>query len=200
MFDEQSWQERYRGTELWSGRPNPQLVAEVSDLTPGTALDAGCGEGADALWLAGRGWKVTGADFATTALTRASAHADAAGLRIDWIHADLTTWTPPARFDLVSSHFLQLPELPRNAAFARLAEAVAPGGTLLIVGHDGVLPPAGADHTHPPGMFFTAAEVVASLGDGWDIVVAESRPRAHAGPGEHGPHLRDIVVRARRAG
>lgn len=198
MFDEKSWEERYRAQELWSGRPNAQLVAEVPDLTPGTALDAGCGEGADAVWLAGRGWQVTGADFATTALERAAKHAEAAGVQVDWVHADLATWTPPARFDLVSAHFLQLPEEQRTATFARLAAAVAPGGTLLIVGHDGALLSEDDDHAHPPGMFFTAEQVVASLGEGWDIRVAESRPRTAAGPDGHEVELRDVVVRAIR--
>ncbi|TNC27728.1 class I SAM-dependent methyltransferase [Amycolatopsis alkalitolerans] len=193
MYDEKSWEERYRSTELWSGQPNAQLVAEVADLPPGTALDAGCGEGGDALWLAARGWTVTGADFATIALKRAAEHAEAAGVQVEWVHADLTSWTPPKRFNLVTGHFLQLPPEDRAAAFARLADAVAPGGTLLIVGHAG---PAMRHHEHhPPEMFFTAKVIGASLGEGWAIEVAEERPRiVHGQPGE------DTVLRAVRRG
>jgi thioredoxin reductase/SAM-dependent methyltransferase len=200
-FDQQSWEERYRAhPAIWSGRPNPQLVDEVSDLPPGSALDAGCGEGADALWLAGRGWQVTAADFATTALERAAAHAEAAGLKVDWVHADLTSWIPPARFDLVSSHYLHVPGDERNAAFARLANAVAPGGTLLIVGHHESDLHTSMQRPNIPGMFFTAEEVAASLGDGWEIQVAVARPRTSVDPEGREVTIRDAILRARRAG
>lgn len=196
MYDEKSWEERYAAQELWSGRPNAQLVAEVADLTPGTALDGGCGEGADAIWLAERGWQVTGADFATTGLKRAAKHAEAAGVQVDWVHADLTSRIWEERFDLVSTHFLQMPPAMRTAAFARLAAAVAPGGTLLVVGHDG----AGMEehHAHSADKFFGAEEVVTGLGDGWDVRVAESRPRRAIGPDGREWDLRDVVVRAIR--
>lgn len=201
MFDQQSWEERYQAhSAIWSGRPNPQLVAEVSDLPPGTALDAGCGEGADALWLAERGWRVTAADFATTALARAAAHAEAAGVQVDWVHADLTSWTPPQRFDLVSSHFLHLPGDDRDAAFVRLAAAVAPGGTLLVVGHDESDLHTSMQRPDIPGMFFTAKEVAASLGDGWEIQVAGPRPRVATDPDGREVTIKDTILRARRIG
>ena len=83
MFDEQSWEERYRSrTAVWSGQPNPQLVAEAAGLDAGTALDVGSGEGADTIWLASRGWQVTAVDFATTALQRGAAHAEALGAEV----------------------------------------------------------------------------------------------------------------------
>lgn len=125
---------------MWSGRPNPQLVAEAAELAPGRALDVGCGEGADAVWLAQRGWQVTAVDIADTALRRAAGHAAEAGAdvadRITWTRADLRE-QPPAegRYDLVSAQFMHLPGDTRRPLFARLAAAVTPGGTLLIVGH-----------------------------------------------------------------
>jgi SAM-dependent methyltransferase len=190
-FDEASWEERYGSSErVWSGRPNLQLVTEGSDLAPGTALDVGSGEGADAIWLAARGWRVTAVDFSTTALKRAAAHAEAEGVaaRIDWVHADVRDWTPPvARFDLVSAQYMHLPPEPRRALFARLADSVAPGGTLLIVGHDISDLETGAHRPDMPEMFFTVDEVARSLdGDRWEVATAEARPRpGHEHEGVH---------------
>ncbi|MCO5993396.1 class I SAM-dependent methyltransferase [Actinoallomurus rhizosphaericola] len=204
QFGQDFWEERYAGdTHVWSGRPNPQLVAEAGDLTPGTALDAGCGEGADAVWLASRGWRVTAVDFAATALRRAREHAetfdaDAAG-RIDWLQADLTAWAPPEqRFDLVSTHYVHLAG-ERAAFFRRMAAAVAPGGSLLVVGHH----PSDLETTvgRPPlpELFFTAEDVVACLDSGrWDVVAAEARPRPATDPDGNEVTVHDTVLRAVR--
>jgi len=205
MYDEQSFEERYRATDaLWSGRPNNQLVAEAVDLSPGTALDVGCGEGADAIWLAGRGWTVTAVDFARTALERGRAQAETLGPeiaeRIRWVHADVTAELPGDRFDLVSAQFMHLPPEPRRRLFARLAAAVARGGTLLVVGHDFSDVAAGAHRPPEPERFFTAAEVAESLDDGWDVVVAEARPRPAAVHEGHDITVHDAVLRARRRG
>jgi SAM-dependent methyltransferase len=205
QHDEQSFEEMYRATDaLWSGRPNTQLVAEAADLPPGTALDVGCGEGADAVWLASRGWRVTGVDFAATALARAAAGAASAGedvaARIEWVRADVTQWTPqPGGFDLVSAQFMHLQTEQRRALFARLADAVRPGGQLLLVGHDFSDIAAGAHRPPEPDRFFTADEVVASLDPAtWEVLVAEARPRpAHQHEGEH-IQVHDAVVRARK--
>lgn len=213
MFDEQSWEERYRAqATIWSGQPNPQLVAEAAGLAPGlapglargTALDVGSGEGADAIWLASRGWQVTAVDFASTALRRAAEHAGALGAevagRIRWVHADLTTWSPADQeFDLVSAQFMQLPAATREDLFARLGAGVATGGTLLIVGHD----PSDMQTTMPrpdmPELFFTAEEVARSLRpDQWDVLVAEARPRRATDPEGRQITIRDAVLRARR--
>jgi SAM-dependent methyltransferase len=195
-FDEASWEERYGAAPaLWSGRPNPQLVAEATPLTPGRALDAGSGEGGDALWLAGRGWQVTAVDFSTVALGRAATEARRLGLEVDRVHADLTRWTPPAgAFDLVSAQYLHLPPQDRHPVLARLAAAVAPGGSLLVVGH---LP--SELHTGLPEMFFTAGQVAATLDPAvWDVVVCEDRPRTASGPAGHELPVADTVLRARR--
>jgi SAM-dependent methyltransferase len=204
-FDEASWEERYSSSDaVWSGHPNPQLVAEASGLVPGAALDVGCGEGADAIWLAARGWKVTAVDFATAALRRGAAHADAGradvSARIDWVHADLQEWAPPqARFDLVTAQYMHLPPEPRGALFARLAGSVAPGGTLLIVGHDVSDLETGAHRPDMPDLFFTAEEIADSLdGDRWEVVTAHTRPRpGHVHEGQH-LTVHDAVLAARR--
>jgi SAM-dependent methyltransferase len=204
FFDETYWEERYRAsTAVWSGGPNRQLVAEAADLPPGTALDAGSGEGGDALWLAARGWQVTAVDFAATALERGAQAAAAAGLadRIEWLRADLRSWTPPpAGYDLVSAQFFHLPPDERAAVFATLAAAVGPGGTLLVVGHDVSDLDSGAHRPHSPELFFTAADVAATLDPAaWEIVTTETRPRA---PLEHeaeqGVTVADTVLVAHR--
>lgn len=202
MFDETSWEERYRAhTTVWSGRPNPQLVAETTALHPGTALDAGCGEGADTLWLAAQGWRVTAVDFSTTALQRAAAQTspDLAPL-ITWHHADLTTWAPPAaRFDLVSAQFMHLPLQPRTGLYARLAAAVAPGGTLLIVGHDPSDLHTSMHRPDVPGMFFTAHELAADLDQrAWDVTTTDTRPRQATDQDGNQVTIHDTVLRATR--
>ena len=133
MFTQEFWDNRYGGSErVWSGNPNPQLLAYGSGLTPGAALDVGCGEGADAIWLAARGWKVTGVDISPVGLERAAAHAAAASetiaARIDWRHVDLFAdeFEPSGAFDLVSSHYLHLPPAVRERSVGRLASAVPP--------------------------------------------------------------------------
>jgi SAM-dependent methyltransferase len=196
--DHASWEQRYQGAAaLWSGRANPPLVAEAADLSPGRALDVGCGEGGDVLWLAGRGWQVTGLDWSQVALDRAAEHAAAAGLteRVTWVRDDTTSWEPPAgAYDLVTAHFLHPTAAERGPLLARLAAGVAPGGTLLWVGHPYDEERAavwGADR------FVTARAVAAELDPGvWEVLVAENRPRADSGDGHH--HEGDEVLRARR--
>jgi 2-polyprenyl-3-methyl-5-hydroxy-6-metoxy-1,4-benzoquinol methylase len=205
MFSEQAWEERYRSRgALWSGRSNPELVTEVSDLSPGTALDAGSGEGGDALWLAGQGWQVTALDFATIALERGAVRAAELGAeiagRIRWEHADLTAWSPgEVRFDLVCSLFLHPPGGAREDVFARLAAAVAPGGTLLVVGHH----PSDLQTTMPrpnlPEVFFTAEDVARSLDEGqWEIITAEARPHSATDPEGREVTVHDAILRARK--
>ncbi|MBP1160378.1 thioredoxin reductase/SAM-dependent methyltransferase [Rhodococcus sp. PvR044] len=203
-FDERAWEERYRSRSgVWSGSPNPHLVTEAAELTPGTALDVGAGEGADAHWLAERGWRVTAVDFSTTALERAAARAEALGAdvvhRLNWVHADLTAEPVEGRFDLVTAHFMHLPEPQRTVLYARLAAAVAPGGSLLIVGHH----PSDLQTTVPrppvPELFFTAEELAGSLDpDKWDIVAAEARARTTTDPDGREVTIHDAVLRARR--
>jgi thioredoxin reductase/SAM-dependent methyltransferase len=205
MFSQDAWEERYRAKPaIWSGRPNPQLLAEATGLTPGRALDVGCGEGADAIWLAQRGWQVTAVDISITALERAAAHAAAAGpqvaARIDWTHADLRL-QPPAEgaYDLVSSQFMHLPGEARRDLFGRLAAAVVPGGTLLIVGHHPSDLQTTAHRMHFPDMMFTGEQVAAALDPTtWQVLAAEARPRAAVDPEGGDIIIHDAVLVARR--
>ena len=202
MFTQEFWDERYRSrSQLWSGKPNRHLVIHVSELGGGTALDVGCGEGADAIWLAGRGWQVTALDVSTVALERGAAHAAEAGAdiarRIDWLHEDLLTWKGPEpdSYDLVSAQFMHLPKGHRESLFRRLAASVSPGGILLIVGHH----PSDLQPDVPREMAalrFTATEVAALLDPHeWEIIVNASVERSIIGPRGH---TLDAVLQARR--
>ncbi|MER7170162.1 class I SAM-dependent methyltransferase [Streptomyces mesophilus] len=159
------WDGRYRQSEkLFSGRPNLELVEETESLTPGRALDLGCGEGGDAIWLAKQGWRVTASDVSAVALERAARHAEEAGVaeRIDFQRHDLASSFPSGSFDLISAHFLQsLIALPRDAILRTAAAAVAPGGTLLVVDHAGF--PSWEPGPHPDVHFPSTQEVLAGL-------------------------------------
>ncbi|WP_456698754.1 class I SAM-dependent methyltransferase [Aeromicrobium sp. P5_D10] len=150
VFSEGFWDERYGSEDrIWSGKPNPQLVDRVSSLTPGTALDVGCGEGADAVWLARQCWQVTGIDVSQVALHKASAHAAEAGVDVAWRRVDLDGWVgEPGAYDLVSAQFMYLDQPALTALFRALGDSVAPGGTLLLVGHHPMDPRHG-DHDFP---------------------------------------------------
>jgi len=195
---EQAWDERYRTKpEIWSGNPNAALVAEVADLPLGTALDAGAGEGGDALWLAARGWKVTAADISSVAIERAAKRASERGLAITWLHADLAKVPAPATYNLVTAHFLHVPKSEQQPLFRHLAAAVAPGGTLLVVGHD-LSDMAKMPRPDLAEYGWTAEEVAAALDDGWTVEAAEARPRTAVGPDGDEITVNDAVLRARR--
>ncbi len=197
------WDEKYLSKpKIWSGQPNPQLTAEAEGLVPGAALDLGCGEGADAIWLAARGWAVTGLDVSAVALDRAAAHARAADLAadIEWIQQDLASWVPDRQFDLVSAQFLHSTLTPWQQTLRLAAAAVRAGGTLLIVGHHPAgLPPWGAHHG--PELYFTAEDLVRELGleaPEWRLDVAAARQRSVTGPAGEAAILTDAVLRANR--
>ncbi|MEU3895234.1 bifunctional NAD(P)/FAD-dependent oxidoreductase/class I SAM-dependent methyltransferase [Streptomyces sp. NPDC045251] len=195
------WEERYAaGKRVWSGEPNPHVVAAAADLPPGTALDVGAGEGGDSVWLASRGWKVVAVDRAQAALDRAAGHAADAGVEVTWQQADVSRWEPgEARFDLISAQYLQLPRATREHLLRRLAAAVRPGGTLLVVGHH----PADLEvptlrRPRLPNLMFTAEELAALLDpSAWDITA--SAPQRPATDPQGAPIiLTDAVLRAVR--
>lgn len=203
------WEAHYGKRErIWSGNPNKVLVDEVADLTPGTALDLGCGEGGDALWLAEQGWTVTGVDVSTTALARAAEEAERRGVaeRIDWQQHDLGASFPEGSFDLVSAFFFHSPvEIPRQQVLRAAAAAVAPGGTLLVVGHaerpSWAPPMKGPDGHHVS--LPTPEEVLAELdlrADEWDEPVLATPERSITAPDSSAATIRDSVVRLRRRG
>ncbi len=181
MFEPRNWDERYSGeADLWSGDPNPQLVAEASRLTPGSALDVGCGEGGDVIWLARHGWRVTGADFSKNGLTRAAHHVERAGLgdQVEWWQVDARHFAAEGRaYDLVSTHFLHPPEGGMVDVTRRLAAAVAPGGHLLVVGHapppDALVLPTDSRRR----AMFVAEQLLPGLPCDFEALVVEQRPR-----------------------
>ncbi|MER5942286.1 class I SAM-dependent methyltransferase [Streptomyces sp. NPDC001928] len=197
------WEARYRdGGPLWSGRPNALLVREASDLAPGRALDLGCGEGADAVWLASRDWRVTGVDISHTALERAARHAAEAGVgdRALWERHVLGETFPEGAFDLVNAQFLQSPvELDQGRVLRHAARAVAPGGTLLIVMHAGwpswqSEPPFEADFPTLQGVLDELALPEAD----WTVQTLETVRSAHASPDGVEGFREDNVWRVRR--
>jgi SAM-dependent methyltransferase len=197
--DAQFWDEMYgRRDQVFSGAPNGVLVTEVTGLPPGQALDLGCGEGADALWLARHGWLVTAVDISRTALQRAAAAATDITGRVTWTRADLTTTPPPAGpFDLVSAQYFPLPHQPDHTALRGLLAAVASGGTLLIASHDPADLPPPHEHGPDPSDYYQPADIARLLDDNWTVLVNETRPRtAPAPPGTH--HTHDTVLRAQR--
>ena len=206
VMDREFWEDRYSNSErVWSGNPNPQLVAEAAELSPGRALDVGAGEGADTIWLAGRGWQVTAIDISSVALAKGRSEAEArdadASARITWQQADVTDgWSPtPRTYDLVSAQFMHLPPEDRIPLYDRLADAVAPGGRLLIVGHH---PSDMSSPIHRPtvtSMYFTAEQLAERLGEGWSIEVADARARDTVDPDGNPAVIHDTVLMARRS-
>lgn len=219
QFTREFWDDRYSSADrLWSGNPNVQLVAQVSGLPPGRALDVGCGEGADAVWLAGQGWSVTAVDVSVVALERGAEAAaavlgGAAAARISWQQADVLSWDPPAaEFDLVTSHYMHAPDF--TGLHRRLAAAVRPGGTFLAVAHHAEdLPAAIVEHSHADELaeqadaaghgdesrFPTTDQMKAALDDGdWDIVVANAPGREVKDLDGNVVTVRDMVLRAVR--
>ena len=204
-FDQNSWERRWAQAlrenpeKVASRPPNALLLEGIEDMQPGFALDAGCGHGSEAIWLAASGWQVTAVDFSATALDfgRSTAHAAGADVaeRIQWVEGDLGTWTPPpGRYDLVSCLYVHVAgsvvEMVR-----RLGAGVAPGGTLLLVGHRPIDPETGAPTPAAGQVQVSIDEAVEALDPHeWDVAVAEERPRAAVGTGV------DAVVRAIRVG
>ena len=205
--NEADWDHRYGGDQMWSGKPNGTLVTEISGLAPGRALDVGAGEGGDALWLAEQGWRVTASDISQRALDRVHAEAERRGLRVECQHADANALDAfePGAFDLVSAQYASIPRTPDGRGVRNLMDAVAPGGTLLVVSHD--LEPMRAPidtlaHSRPfdPDAYVTVDDFAAALAQSssWDIEVHEKRPRP-PGAATAAIHVDDIVLRARRA-
>ncbi len=208
-FDKDYWEAHWKQAEEQGVRravgPNPHLVRETTGLVPGTALDAGCGEGAEAIFLAAEGWRVTAADISAEVLVRASDRATRGGVpadRVAWIEADLSTWEPGRRFDLVTTHYAH-PAMPPLAFYERIADWVAPGGTLLIVGH--LHTPDTNEHGHdhgdhpPEEASVTAASVTAGLDpDQWDVVTADEITHTFTNRAGEAVPRHDVVVRATR--
>ena len=195
------WDTRYSEAErVWSGEPNHALTLEAEHLAPGRALDVGCGEGGDAVWLAGRGWQVTGLDPSAVALDRARHASEAAGVEVSWVLGSLEEASevdlPDGGFDLVIAFYAAL--FRDTDPVPALARRVAPGGTLLVVHHAEVDRERARAHGIDPDDLLSPDDVAAALGARWTIEVHERRERAiSGGAGAH--HHDDLVVRARLA-
>ncbi len=210
-FDNDFWDQIWTGDRaaaMSTSAPNPHLQAQIGDLPPGSAIDAGCGAGAEAIWLATNGWQVTAADIARAALAFARERAAAAGVseQVEWVQADLSSWQPDTTYDLVTTHYAH-PNIPQLQFYERIATWVAPGGTLLIVGH---LHPDHHDQSkhghghggddHPPAEASATAAAITAVLDpaSWDIVTVEESQRTVTGPGGRENTIHDVVVRASR--
>lgn len=202
-FDREFWEELWSKTirdhadKVARRPPNAHLVAEAADLPPGRALDAGCGHGAETLWLALHGWQVTAVDFSAAALSQCRSMAEAAGAdvaaRISWIGSDLATWPVPSEhYNLVVCLYVHVTGSVEQMV-QRMARGVSPGGTLILVGHRPVDPITGAVTAAANQVQVSVDAAVAALDSAdWELVVAEERPRAIAGTGV------DAVIHARR--
>jgi SAM-dependent methyltransferase len=195
------WDTRYgeRDGTMWSGRPNGRLVDEVADLTPGRALDVGCGEGADAVWLARHGWTVTAIDISDVAIGRARKAAEVAEATVDWVCGDaLRTPLPAGSFDLVSMQYPALPKAAGDAAVRTLLDTVRPGGLLLAVYHD--LDDEHREHMKSRGIdpadYVGADDLGQLLSVDFTIELHAVEARIDPPPGT--PHIADVVLRARR--
>ncbi|MHB8890524.1 MAG: class I SAM-dependent methyltransferase [Candidatus Limnocylindrales bacterium] len=178
------WDARHAAREpVESAEADPTLVEAVGALAPGRALDLGAGDGRNAVWLAGLGWRTTAVDFSRVALERGRALAARAGVEVDWRLADLLEWVPPAEaFDLVVLMFIHLPPEERRRVYARAAACIAPGGTLLVVGHDRSNLTEGVGGPQDPAVLFTAREVAAELPAGFVVQRAEIVRRGAPAP------------------
>ena len=202
-FDRSFWEERWsqvlgeHADRVAHRRTNAHLSAAVENMRPGFALDAGCGHGSEALWLAVRGWRVTAVDFSATALAHARSTAEAMGPeiaeRIEWVDADLASWAPrPGAYDLVACLYVHVAGSVGEMV-QRMASGVARGGTLFLVGHRPIDPATGAATAAAGQVQISVDAAVAALDPGsWELIVAEDRPRAVAGTGV------DAVICARR--
>lgn len=206
MDEHEEWDERYaESMKIWSGDPNGALLVEVAGMPPGRVLDVGCGEGADAIWLAQQGWTVTALDVSKVALNRAQGHATRAGVEVTFVHSGLLdACLEPASFDLVSALYPALRHTSEHDSEGLLLDLVAPAGTVLFVHHAREQ----QDHNHEaqgesghnnfdPADYVGVEDIRGRLDAGWTVDIDEERDRSiTGGGGAH--HVRDLVLRAHR--
>lgn len=187
-MDARDWDERYAARELiWSAEPNVFVARECADLNPGRAVDLAAGEGRNAIWLARQGWDVTAVDWSGVGLDKGRQLAGDTALT--WQQADATTWRAEPSFDLAVLAYLQLPAEQRAAAVRNAFDALAPGGTFLLVAHDTTNLTEGSGGPQDPSVLYTAEDVVADLADrDFETVIAERVSRVVAAPDGDGSH------------
>jgi SAM-dependent methyltransferase len=199
-MDAATWDRRYGEHELvWTAQPNRFLVAETEDLPPGRALDLACGEGRNAVWLAERGWEVTGVDFSAVGIGTAQRLAARRGVYAQWIVADLLEYvSEPRAFDLVIVLYLQVPAVERTRVLRRAADAVGTAGTLLVIAHDSANLAEGYGGPRDPAVLYTAEDVVGDLAASGLQVARAERVRRPVETPEGGRIALDALVRATR--
>lgn len=198
-FNAQHWDERYRTSEsLWGARPNRWVAQELADLAPAVAIDLACGEGRNAVWLAMRGWHVYGVDFSAVGLAKAAEleRRVLGGEHVTWVEADVTAYTAPEPADLALLCYLQLEAAGRRAAVRAGAAALAPGGTLFVVGHDSRNLADGTGGPQDPDVLYTAGDIAADL-DGTGLRVQKAVEVLRPVEGAERPAI-DALLRAVR--
>ncbi|MQA96296.1 MAG: methyltransferase domain-containing protein [Streptosporangiales bacterium] len=196
-MDREEWDRRYASAELvWTAGPNRFVAEELPGLVPGAALDLAAGEGRNAIWLAERGWRVTALDFSAVALGKGRRIAAERGAEVDWVEADVRAYVPPAEaYDLVLIAYLHLPSADFAGVLHRAVDAVSPGGTLFLIGHDRSNLTEGYGGPSDPDVLYAVDELTAGL-TGLRIERAERVTRP---TGEDTPDAIDTLVRAVRA-
>jgi SAM-dependent methyltransferase len=184
-MDANAWDERYASSDLvWGAPPNPVIAAAAWPLPRGRALDLGCGEGRHALWLALHGWQVTAVDFSRVALNKgatvAAKQARRTRERIKWVEADLTTWEVPGEFDLIISAYVHFPAEQRTSLMQRCARALAPGGTLVVLGHDLTNIADGVGGPQEPSVLYTPEDIARDVDGLLEITSATKLDRETA--------------------
>lgn len=158
------WDERHRAGDFEGEGPNPTLLVGAAGLRVGSALELAAGSGTNAVWLAEQGWRTTAVDWSPVGLANGRAKAEAAGVEVEWLERDLFAWSPPVRsFDLVVIVYLHVPPDERATIYPRAAAAVAPGGRLLVVGHDRLNATEGEGGPPDTMRLFTADEIAREL-------------------------------------
>lgn len=203
MFTQQFWDERYASsTRIWSGKPNQRLVEHAVDLTPATALDVGCGEGADVVWLARQGWLATGVDVSQVAVDRAARHAEESGVgtSTSFARADVVGGSSlPGAYELVMAAYLHPPLTTFASTFGTVMSAVKPGGRLLVIAHHPADAGTGLRNPALAHLLFAPEQLVALLDQAsWDVEVADAPTRETTTADGATLTLTDTVVRALR--
>lgn len=194
----EAWDRMYQHKGAGHSSPNPYMDQEITELVPGTALDVGCGEGADALWLALRGWVVTAVDFSGVALQRARA-ADP-DQRVTWMQSDILAWRPPEKaFDLVLMHYIHVPVAARDSVFGRFAATVRAGGVLFVAAHHPSDVHTTVARPPDPNLHYTAEEIARVLpAEQWQVLFAGTRPREARDRSGGTITIKDTVLKAKR--
>lgn len=197
------WDERYSAEEyVWKTDPHQFLASEVEGLAIGRSLDLATGEGRNAVWLATQGWQSTGLDFSAVGLAKGAKLAESVGVTVEWIHADATVWTTADMFDLCVVFYLQVPQAQRTAAFAAAAQCLAPGGTVLVVGHDRANLRDGYGGPQDTNVLYSADEVQQDLlaSELPDLVIDHAGQKLRSvETADGGAVAIDCLVRAHRA-